>query len=393
MMQSQIENIILLRKKIKISQVDEFSLKGSVKSLVVDDIESIKSLSNDNVIEVFHPETKNYIYIDYLHTFLGNEVVVEIRTGNVNNYFETTEDFINGNKFECISDDFYIGELDYRKNKGNHIFFDKYKNNILLIDFLKEIAHSYNETGSDLEFVFYKYGKAINLKVDYNFKELLGFNFLISTEIKEKLKGSVCEKEKKQIFLNEVINFLDKKGNTYLILTAEWDNLISNYDKSYSLFLEGFSFEQIKTSSTEYFQKLTDRIYESISKASNYIFGIPIGYILLLNNFDFSGQLWVKNFTLLLLGFVFSSLIWFILIKNIEESIDAIESDINVFCNKIKDVKQLDDIGNQLGNLKIILLKKQRNKLFLVKLLLMFILIITLLAFLFIFLDRSIFIH
>nr|WP_315203701.1 hypothetical protein [uncultured Flavobacterium sp.] len=390
-MKSKNDDVIFLRRKLNNLQGDEFSIKGSILSLVDDDINSIQSLLKNNLIEISESGTNKGIYEDSIQTYLGDTVIVEIRTADVDNYFETTRDFINGNKFEYFDEDFYIGELDYKKNESNHAFFDKYKNNILLIDFLKEIAHSYNETGSNLEFVFYKYGKAINLIVDYDFEELMDFNFSISQEIKDKLKGSVCEKEKKQIFLNELINFLDKEGNTYIVLTTGWDNLVSNYDKSYSLFLEGFSFEQIKTSSTEYFQKLVDRIYESIGKASNYIFGIPIGYILLLNNFDFSGQLWVKNFALLILGFVFSMLIWFILIKNIEESIDAIESDIANFLTKIKDVTQLDAIYVQLLGLKTILLKKQRNKLLLVSILTIFILLTVILTFLFIFFDKSIF--
>jgi hypothetical protein len=386
-----VDKVIFLRRKLKILEGDEFSIKGIIESLTNEDIESIQYLLMKNLIEISEFQSNKGIYEDSIQTCLGDKVVIEIRTADINNYFETTRDFINGNKFEYFDTDFYIGELDYRKDENNHPFFEKYKNNILLIDFLKEIAHSYNETGNNLELLFYKYGKAINLKVDYDFEELMDFNFSISTEIKEKLKGSVCEKEKKQIFLNELINFLDKKGNTYLILTTGWDNLVSNYDKSYSLFLEGFSFEQIKTSSTEYFQKLVDRIYESIGKASNYIFGIPIGYILLLNNFDFSGQLWVKNFALLILGFVFSWLIWFVLIKNIEESIDAIESDIDKFLSKIKDVRQLDTIYEQLRGLKTVLLKKQRNKLLAVSYLVMFILLVTIFIFLFIFFDRSIF--
>jgi len=390
-MKSKIDDVIFLRRKLKNLQGDEFSIKGNIQSLTDDDIKSIQSLLKKNLIEVSESETNKGIYEDSIETYLGNTVVLEIRTADVNNYFETTRDFINGNKFEYFDEDFYIGELDYKKDESNHTFFDKYKNNILLINFLREISHSYNETGSNLEFLFYKYGKAINLKVDYDFEKLMNFNFSISQEIKDKLKGSVCEKEKKQIFLNELINFLDKNGNTYVVLTSGWDNLVLNYDKSYSLFLEGFSFDQIKTSSTEYFQKLADRIYESISKASNYIFGIPIGYILLLNNFDFSGQLWVKNLALLILGFVFSGLIWFILIKNISESIDAIESDIDIFLSKIKDVQQLDAIYKQLGKLKIGLLKKQRDKLLLVSILSIFVLLVTVFIFMFIFLDRSIF--
>ena len=110
--------------------------------------------------------------------------------------------------------------------------------------------------------------------------------------------------------------------------------------------------------SNEHFQKLVDRIYESIGKVSSYIFGIPIGYILLINNFDFSGEQCFKNTSLLFLGIIFLILIWFVLFKNIDESIKSIEKDIDDFLGKIKNIKELEDIHQKLETLKSSELKK-----------------------------------
>lgn len=191
--------------------------------------------------------------------------------------------------------------------------------------------------------------------------------------------------------MNELINFLEKNNKSYEKLIQGWDNLISNYNKSYSLFLSGFSFEKIKTSSTEHFQKLVDKIYESIGKAANYIFGIPIGYILILNNFDFSGLSILKNFILLLLGLIFLLLIWFILFKNIDESIEAIKFEIIDFIEKIETVSELDSIKNKLENLKEVEIKKQYNKLKIVKTLTIVIYSIIVIIFCWVFIDKSIF--
>jgi len=157
------------------------------------------------------------------------------------------------------------------------------------------------------------------------------------------------------------------------------------------LFIAGFSFEKIKTSSNDHFQKLVDKISESIGKAATYIFGVPVGYILLLNGMDYSGLEIGKNFILLLLGLIFFILIWNVLFKNIGESIQNIQSEIDDFLDKINNVPALDEIKNKLHSLKSVDLKKQRKKLFLVQVLSTVILSILIAVYLFIFFDVSIF--
>ena len=223
--------------------------------------------------------------------------------------------------------------------------------------------------------------------------QLTGLSLLVPDDIKAKLLDSFAGNDKKQLFINELVVFIEKHGNSYIKLIGNWDSLISNFEKSYALFVSGFSFEKIKTSSNEHFQKLVDRIYDSITKASNYIFGIPIGYILLLNNFDFTGSLILKNFALLILALIFFILIWFVLFKNIREAINAIENDISDFLQRIKDVNELQEIYNRLEKLKKEELKKQEMKLDLVQILTAIIFAIVVFTYLYVFIDLSIFIN
>ena len=122
----------------------------------------------------------------------------------------------------------------------------------------------------------------------------------------------ISHKDKKELFINELVNFIENNSSDYLTIVKNWKIILNSYNKSYKLYLAGFSFEKIKTSSNEHFQKLLDRIYDSISKVSGYIFGIPIGFILLLNYFDYTGSLIFKNIVILLLSILFFVLIWFI---------------------------------------------------------------------------------
>jgi len=386
-----LDSTILLVKKLD-SKVTEIGYNaGAINILSKDDIDAIIPLEELQLIEIF---TDNSISIEKnkLIDYIGQKVKLEINTGEISNYFETLEDFIAGNKFECKLTDFFIADIDYRENISENNIISNYKSNLQLIIFLKEIAENKKVSSNEIELFFYKSGKGVDIKINYELQQLGEFSALINSEFKRQLLEPFNGEDKKQLFINELINFLEKNGKSYTKLILGWDNLISNYNKSYSLFLSGFSFEKIKTSSNEHFQKLVDRIYESIGKVANYIFGIPIGYILLLNNFDFTGVLLIKNCILLILGFIFLILIWFVLFKNIDESIQAIKEDIVDFIKKIENVSELESIKEKLEKLRDKEIKKQQSKLSLVKFLTIVIYGMIVLIFFWVYIDKSIFI-
>ena len=397
MMKKLLDSVVQVRRLIDLQSADSISTIGFLV-ITETNIEYFDSLLDSEIIDILsvgEPNEIKSIMKEDIPNFMNQQVYLDIRTGNINCYFETVNDFLNGNKFKLKSELFYIAENDYYSEESavvNEIV-NNYNKNIELIDFLNSLSHTHHLIGNQLKYYFYRISNSIvEIDIKYSvqdldfFSELEGFQ-----ELKKEFLDPISHKDKKELFVNELVNFIECNSSDYLTIVKNWKTILNSYNKSYKLYLAGFSFEKIKTSSNEHFQKLLDRIYDSISKVSGYIFGIPIGFILLLNYFDYSGLLIFKNVIILILSILFFVLIWYILLKNIKESIDAIEEDIDEFINLISTVIVLKPIKEKLESLKKVSIKKQRNKLQIVKGITITIFALTVIVFSYIFLDISIY--
>lgn len=397
MMKELLNSVIQVKRLLDLKEADSICIKGFFV-ITQSNIEFIEVMYDNNIIDVLSigdPDNIKNIFKEDINHFIDEKVHLEIRTGGINCYFETINDFLNGNKFKLKNELFYIAENDYYSEEptiGND-FVNNYNKNIELIDFLRSLSHTNYLVGNQLKYYFYRISNSIvEIDIKYSvqdldfFSELEGFQ-----ELKNEFSDPISHKDKKELFINELVNFIENNSSEYLTIVKNWKTILNYYGKSYKLYLAGFSFEKIKTSSNEHFQKLLDRIYDSISKVSGYIFGIPIGFILLLNYFDYTGLLIFKNIVILVLSVLFFVLIWHILLKNIKESIDVIEEDIEGFIILISTVAVLNPIKEKLENLKMKSIKKQRNKLKIVKVITIAIFALTVIVFSYIFLDISIY--
>ncbi|WP_269225669.1 hypothetical protein [Flavobacterium eburneipallidum] len=384
-----LEHVILLTNKLQNGEYDSDYFCGDI---VLDeaDINSITELVNTNLIEVYTQQS-DFIEIPQLKEHIRKLIKLEIATGSIPNYFKSLNDFIQGNKFENKLEDFYIADISYRNNVDSNIKIDLYKQNLTLISFLRKLTDSEKKKNMTLELLFYKSGLGTDLVIDYKLEDLKTINITELQIIQSQFENSGSGEDKKQLFINELINFINSCGKSYITVAHAWDTLIVNYKKSVLLFIAGFSFEKIKISSNEHFQKLADKISESIGKASTYIFGVPVGYILLLNGMDFTGFAIGKNLILLILGTIFFILIWSVLFANIKESINLIEAEIDDFITKIENVIALEDIKNKLLSLKTNDLTKQRKKLLLVRILSSIIYVLLIIVYAYVFIDISVF--
>lgn len=396
-MQELLNSVIQVKRLIDLKESDSISMTG-ILVLTKANIQYIELMYENNIIDVIsveEPGNIKNIFKEDINSFISQKVQLEIRTGGISSYFETVNDFLNGNKFKLKNELFYIAENDYYSEEltiDNELV-NNYNKNIELIDFLNSLSHTQHQVGNQLKYYFYRISNSIvEIDIKYSVQDLDFFSELEDFQaLKNEFSDHISHKDKKELFINELVNFIENNSSDYLTIVKNWKNILNSYGKSYKLYLAGFSFEKIKTSSNEHFQKLLDRIYDSISKVSGYIFGIPIGFILLLNYFDYTGLLIFKNIVILILSVLFFVLIWHILLKNIKESIDVIEEDIEGFITLISTVAVLNPIKEKLENLKRDSIKKQRNKLQIVKGITIIIFALTVIVFSYIFLDISIY--
>ncbi len=310
-MQELLNSVIQVKRLIDLKESDSISMTG-ILVLTKANIQYIELMYENNIVDVIsveEPGNIKNIFKEDINSFISQKVQLEIRTGGISCYFETVNDFLNGNKFKLKNELFYIAENDYYSEEltiDNELV-NNYNKNIELIDFLNSLSHTQHQVGNQLKYYFYRISNSIvEIDIKYSVQDLDFFSELEDFQaLKNEFSDHISHKDKKELFINELVNFIENNSSNYITIVKNWKNILNSYGKSYKLYLAGFSFEKIKTSSNEHFQKLLDRIYDSISKVSGYIFGIPIGFILLLNYFDYTGLLIFKNIVILILSVLF----------------------------------------------------------------------------------------
>lgn len=381
-MRDDLENLILLRKEIRDVASDSLGLRGILEIDSSNKLDILKH--NEEVLsEIYDNQSKDELEINEIE--VGSTVGLKIDTTKISNYYENINNFIEANKTEVHFDKYYISDLDYFhgvSTKNETI--EKYYANLRLISVLTKIADVQNKVGRDIELYFSNINQGLVLSTDYELDKIPASEEIIPgiEELEKHLTDSRDFKERKLIFLNEITALYYDSRLTIDELYTNWRKLVSNFRKSYNLYIAGFSFDKIKTSSEEHFNELTDRIYSSISKFSSYIFGIPVAYIFLIRFFDFSAEGIIKDLILLIMGYSFFALIWFVLLKNIHEAIEAIERDIHRFKEKISSNSELKDIYERLDEQEMVIIPKQKRKLQFVRIVMIVILALITIAFL-----------
>lgn len=177
-MEDLLKNIVNITKRLKNeSYTNTFSINGTLHNLNESDIDSILIIYD--FIDDLYLEENNKIVIekDNLKDFLNKNIKIDIKIGDIPNFYFSVKDFINGNKFSLNNNIFYIKEINYLNDNISELpeLIKNYHSNINLINLLIEISDFKNIKGNILELFFYKSEKGLTLPIDYNIQDLENF--------------------------------------------------------------------------------------------------------------------------------------------------------------------------------------------------------------------------
>lgn len=383
-----IKHFISFRKKLQDFETTSFGFKGLFILKDSKDLELIRKFSDSQIREIYYQENQNTA--DHKNLLIGEKVVVLIDLSKFDYYYEDFKEFLASNKYGLKNEDFYIFDLDYHHSlsEGNRKITNFLKIQSI-ISFLKKLSTYEKETKGLLELFFNKPDKICSVIIDYNENEIVNLSLIKSiTDLNQHVFETSDKETRIRLFTNEMMNLLSSKDYQFKTVLKNWDLISGSYRNSFQIYLSEFSFEKIKTSSQEYFHELTDRIYSTINKFSAYILAIPVAYILILRFFDFNGENFAKDSFLVVIGLLYFIVIWFVLLNNLSKAFETIENDISKFIKRIRNEENLSEITESLENQKTKLIPNQKRKIMLVRIVSIIILIMTIGAYILIYLDK-----
>ena len=363
-----LSDLIWLRNNIESFELTSYGFTGVVKITGQSDIDNLKNLSNSGIRELYDYDNNKYVDTEKLKN--DSCLKINFDLSEYNNYYENFDEFLEDNLYKLKNSDFYIHDLSYRNYKGKRIdIIDNYMKILDIIGFLKDLSSYDKISKGKLELYFHKPDQICSLVVNYNSIDCNELKILNDiNDIRLHVLQNPDKETRIKFFTIEMIQVLSSEGFIFKKLLTKWDNIANSYKNTFSIYLSEFSFEKIKTSSQQYFQELTDRIYSTIHKFTGYILAIPVAYILIIRFFDFEKTNSLFRDTLLLvIGILYFIVIWFVFLNNLNRAFETIILDINRFIDRIKGQDNLKSITESLEEQKDSVIPKQKNKIIIIK--------------------------
>ena len=326
-MKKKLHNFLSLKGKITDVNSESF-----IYELVItgDNIPILKEFYEFNFIEQVKDRQKKIIIIDNLNAFSEQIVYIELLISEFKKigYYLTLVDFIINNRFD-IPTDYYIHELSYLSTSTTiNKKIEKYKVTTTLIDKLTAKA----------KFISEESDKIIYLVQDNSFIEIPIYTIIYEEAIEQEsielikqfIKDIGSYKEKRTIFLKELIDFLSSKAKDERLMEVFrcFDEFYEKCNTSFEYYLSNFSFNKIKieldNSVLEYSKNIRLIINESQSK----LIAIPAAFILGVSQIDYSDPLIIKNSLIIIASFLFSYMIS-VFINNQKNAIEIISDNLS----------------------------------------------------------------
>ncbi len=326
-MENNLTKFLLLKGSISEINPDSFIC---VLVLTDNSITIIKEFFDNNFIEQIKDGQDKILVIDNLSNLKTQSISVEFITSELkkNGFFLTINDFILVNRFE-IPTVFYINEISYSSSSySDNEYLEKYKAISTLI--VRLIAKA--------KFISEEHIKTICLVQDNSFIEIPIETIIYEDYLEHKnielinqyIEDIDAYKEKRTIFLKELIDFLSTKNKKerFNELILYFEEFYEKCNTSFEYYLSNFSFNKIKfeldNSVLEYSKNIRSIINESQSK----LIAIPAAFILGVSQVNYDNPFILKNVLIVVSAFLFSYIIS-IFINNQKNAIEIISDNLD----------------------------------------------------------------
>lgn len=319
----ELELLIHIRQQLIQPRYDQGELSGYlIPALAI--IEQLKTLAAAGLTENVVSINGESVTLDKLGdadgrdssqpvpTAIETTIPVTLYTKNLRNcqYYETLNEFLESNPYQYPAFLFYIQELHYLSSSEDiPAAIAQYKDVLQLIELLTCISdYVIDNLGEPKEIVLFAKRK-LNIIVQYNQNDLRHIGFL--PQLHTQLYEAHDKEERKSIFTSELISSLlpFPPPDRFSRLLSSLDVVYDNYLKSHLLYLEKFSYHDLKSKVDKDKLEYTKKIYATVNDIQSKMIAVPAAFLLVLAQFDTADTWNLKNFIITAGAFLFSILL------------------------------------------------------------------------------------
>jgi hypothetical protein len=300
-------------------------------------IERLRELSAENIVESFITVAGKSHDISVLPQDETTSAQIILYTGRLFGalYFEDINELILNDPVKLPTQPFFIHNGGFYSDDSNQpIKFIQLKQLISFIELLKEIAAvATEEMGEPLRLIFFQ-KRQLSMPIIYNENVLKDIPFL--HDLTSHLTVSHDKHERREIFINELVSQLAEveESNRFASLLLNLSAVYENYQKSHLLYLEKFSYHDLKSEVDSDIFDYTKKIYGAVNDIQPKIIAVPAAFLLVLSQFNFAQKDPKNNF--ILMGCILFAVLLEVLLTNQFDLLDYIKKEINHLKNELK---------------------------------------------------------
>ena len=278
-------------------------------------------------------------------------------------FYDTLAQFVQSNPGALPLLPFYIAENQYFSDQATIVpAMTQFAEIVRLVTLLSELA-DYIQTGlgKEKKLIFFE-KKKLTIPLIFNSGQLRYIPFL--DKLEAQFKEAHDKEERKTIFKTELVNALKDiaPGEVFGQLLTSLDQLYEHYQQSHLLYIEKFSYQELKAGVDKDQLEYTKKIYNTVNDIQTKLIAVPAAFLLIFAQFDFTGVQFFKNILILLSAVLFAILID-ILLRNQFGILRYIRTEIEHLKTNLSNKETKVDLSafiTSFANLEP-LITKQRN--------------------------------